>query len=153
MKITQETDYALRMICHLAKVDPVDGEAPAPMGAASLAEAVAVPTRFGIKILHKLAEAGLVRTSRGVSGGYSLACEPRELTMRQVIEAIEGPIRLNRCLDECHPCPNSPDKEACRLHHVFGTLNAGLADRLDRLTVAMLVDDHLGLGDLLAILA
>ena len=149
MKITQEADYALRMTCLLAK------EAAAgvsTVGAASLAEAVAVPTRFGLKILHKLAQVGLVKTSRGATGGYSLNVDPATLTVRQVIEAIDGPIELNRCLSETHACLNNPDKDRCRLHHVFEELTHMLVERLDRLTVAMVVDEGLGLGDLMRVI-
>lgn len=146
MKITQEADYALRMMCLLAKMTAVGN---IPMGAANLAEGVAVPTRFGLKILRKLSEAGLVKTSRGATGGYSLNRDPGSITVRRVIEAIDGPIEINRCLSDAHACLNNPNKDCCRLHHVFEELNHHLIERLDRLTVAMVVDERIGLGDLL----
>ncbi len=146
MKITQEADYALRMVCHLARENAAGNSV---VGAAILADGATVPTRFGLKILHKLASVGLVTTSRGVAGGYSLAYPPEDITLRRIIEAIDGPITLNRCLAETHDCLHNPDKNACRLHHVFETLNAQVTDRLDRLTVAMVTDEHVGLGDLL----
>ena len=149
MKITQEADYALRMMCLLAK-ESADGNPI--VGAAILAEGVAVPTRFGLKILHKLSEVDLVKTSRGAMGGYSLNVDPATLTVRQVIEAIDGPIEINRCLSETHVCLNNPNKDCCRLHHVFEELNRQLTERLDRITVAMVIDDRLGLGDLLGII-
>ncbi len=149
MRITQEADYALRMMCLLAKQSAAGKQT---IGAAALADAVAVPTRFGLKILHKLSEAALVKTSRGIAGGYSLAVSPAELTVRQIIEAIDGCIEINRCLSETHICQNNPDKDACRLHHVFETLNSQLTERLDRVTVAMVVDEHMGLGDLLSVI-
>ncbi len=149
MKLTQETDYALRIICRLAGKTSA-GEAP--VGAATLSESVAVPTRFGLKILHKLSEAGLVMATRGNGGGYTLALSPDTLTLRRVIEAIDGPITLNRCISDSYACANNPDKNACRLHHVFETLNAALIERLDRLTVAMVTDDNTDLAALLAVL-
>ncbi len=149
MKITQEADYALRMMYRLAEESAAGNPV---IGAATLADWVAVPTRFGLKILHKLAEAGLVKTSRGTAGGYSLDAEPTELTMRRIIEAIDGPITLNRCIGDGYDCGNNPDKSACRLHHVFDALNAQVTERLDRLTLAMLIDDHMGLGDLLTVI-
>ncbi len=149
MKITQEADYALRMICLLAERTTAG---QMPVGAAALAEGVAVPPRFGLKILHKLAVAGLVKTSRGVAGGYRLNIDPCDLTIRRVIEAIDGPIEVNRCLSSTHSCQNNPDKGLCRLHHIFETLNAQILERLDRVTVGMVVDQHLGLGDLLGVL-
>ncbi len=147
MKITQEADYALRMMCLLTKETAAGNT---PVGASTLAEGVAVPTRFGLKILHKLSEAELVKTSRGATGGYSLNADPISITVRRVIEAIDGPIEINRCLSDTHQCLNNPNKDCCRLHHVFEELNGQITERLDRLTVAMVVDKALGLGDLLA---
>ena len=149
MKITQEADYALRMMCLLTK----QSAAGIPtVGAATLAEGVAVPTRFGLKILHKLSESELVKTSRGATGGYSLNTDPATLTVRRVIEAIDGPIEINRCLSDTHACLNNPNKDCCRLHHVFEALNGQITERLDRLTVAMVVDNTLGLHDLLSVI-
>ena len=149
MKITQEADYALRMMCLLTK-ETARGNTP--VGAATLAEGVAVPTRFGLKILNKLSGADLVKTSRGATGGYSLNTDPATLTVRRVIEAIDGPIEINRCLSDAHQCLNNPNKDCCRLHHVFEALNQQLTERLDRLTVATVVDEAVGLGDLLDII-
>ena len=146
MKITQEADYALRMMCLLTKQSAAG---VSTVGAAMLAEGVAVPTRFGLKILHKLSGAALVKTSRGAAGGYSLNADPATLSVRQVIEAIDGPIEINRCLSETHLCLNNPNKDCCRLHHVFEELNRQLTERLDKVTVAMVVDEGLGLNDLL----
>ena len=149
MKITQEADYALRMMCLLAK-ETAAGKSP--VGAANLAEGVAVPTRFGLKILRKLSECELVKTSRGATGGYSLNTDPATLTVRRVIEAIDGPIEINRCLSDTHQCLNNPNKDCCRLHHVFEELNRHITERLDRLTVATVVDERVGLEDLLGII-
>ena len=111
---------------------------------------MAVPTRFGLKILHKLSQAELVKTSRGATGGYSLNADPATITVRRVIEAIDGPIEINRCLSDTHACLNNPNKDCCRLHHVFEELNSHITERLDRLTVATEVDEGVGLGDLVA---
>ena len=149
MKITQEADYALRMMCLLTKQSAAG---VSTVGAATLAEGVAVPTRFGLKILNKLSGADLVKTSRGATGGYSLNTDPATLTVRRVIEAIDGPIEINRCLSDAHACLNNPNKDCCRLHHVFEELNRHITERLDRLTVATVVDEGVGLGDLLSII-
>lgn len=149
MKITQEADYALRMMYRLAAEHAAGN---AVVGAANLATGVAVPTRFGFKILRKLSEEGVVETTRGATGGYRLSLPADTLTMRRIIEAIDGPIALNRCVSGAYDCGNNPDKSLCRVHHVFETLNAHLTERLDRITLAMLVDDTIGLGDLLAVI-
>ena len=153
MKITQEADYALRMVCLLARcgAEATDKDMPPAMvGAATLAQEVAVPTRFGLKILHRLAEEGLLAAGRGATGGYYLIIPPEELTVRRIIEAIDGPITISRCLSDSHECLYNPVKDCCRLHHVFGELNGLLTERLDRLTVSAVVDDAVSLDDLLA---
>ena len=158
MKITQEADYALRMVCTLARHDavavPAEGETPTPtapvmIGATALTQEVAVPTRFGLKILHRLAEVGLLAAGRGAMGGYYLAISPDVLTVRRIIEAIDGPITISRCLSDSHRCLHNPVKDHCRLHHVFGELNDLLTERLDRLTVSAVVDESVTLDDLL----
>ena len=153
MKITQEADYALRMVCLLARrgATATDGAAPTVMvGATTLAQEVEVPTRFGLKILHRLAEGELLAAARGATGGYYLIIPPEELTVRRIIEAIDGPITISRCLSDSHECLYNPVKDCCRLHHVFGELNDLLTARLDRLTVSAVVDEAVPLGDLLA---
>ena len=54
---------------------------------------------------------------------------------------------------ETHICLNNPNKDCCRLHHVFEELNRMLTERLDRLTVSMVVDDGIGLGDLIRVIS
>lgn len=159
MKITQEADYALRMVCTLARRDAVvavaeDGAptaAPVMIGATALTQEVAVPTRFGLKILHRLAEDGILAAGRGAMGGYYLAVSPSVLTVRRIIEAIDGPIAISRCLSDSHQCLHNPVKDHCRLHHVFGELNDLLTERLDRLTVSAVVDESVSLNDLLVL--
>jgi Rrf2 family protein len=142
MKITQEADYALRMVCRLAEQDGV-------VGAMALTAAASVPARFGVKILHKLSGAGLVRAVRGATGGYMLSVDAGHLTLRQVIEAIDGPIALRHCLESGKPWPSPCCSNGCRLHCLFGALNEMLIQRLDRVTVAMVVDQSCTLEQLL----
>ncbi len=149
MKITQEADYALRIMCLLATQAATED---IPLGAPAMAEAVAVPQGFAMKILRKLSLSGLVRSSRGMSGGYRMVADPDTLTVRAVIEVIDGPIEISKCLSETHQCQNNPNKSCCRFHHVFGSLNDMLKERLDRLTIAMMIDGEVPLEKLLAII-
>lgn len=146
MKITQEADYALRMVCLLTEQSHISD---APLGAPAMAEAVAIPQGFATKILRKLSQAGVVASSRGIMGGYRLAIDPSTLTIKQVIEVIDGPIEISKCLSQTHQCLNNPNKNCCRFHHVFGSLNDILKERLDRLTIAMMADGNIPLEALL----
>ncbi len=151
MRITQEADYALRMVSLLTKSnavtvnDAVQGTLCAP----AMAEAVAVPVGFANKILRKLSLAGVVKSMRGIAGGYYLLRDPKGLTVKEVIETIDGPIEISKCLSENCECLNNPNKDCCRFHNVFGVLNQMLVERLDRLTIAMMVDANLTICDLL----
>ena len=90
MHITQESDYAVRIVYCLAR------EARR-MDARTISEQMAISLRFSLKILGKLAQSGLVVSYKGNRGGYELSRPAAQITLRQVIEAVEGPYRLSRC--------------------------------------------------------
>lgn len=151
MRITQEADYALRMVSLLTQSgavitgEPVQNTLCAP----AMAETVKVPMGFANKILRKLSLSGVIKSQRGIAGGYYLLRDPRGLTVKEVIEVIDGPIEISKCLSENCDCLNNPNKDCCRFHNVFGALNHMLTERLDRLTIAMMVDASLSVCDLL----
>lgn len=151
MRITQEADYALRMVSLLAKSGAVFsfGAVQGTLFAPAMAETVKVPMGFANKILRKLSLAGVVKAMRGITGGYYLLRDPEGLTLKEVIETIDGPIEISKCLSENCECLNNPNKDCCRFHNVFGVLNQMLVERLDRLTIAMMVDADLSMRDLL----
>ncbi|HHY99247.1 MAG TPA: Rrf2 family transcriptional regulator [Firmicutes bacterium] len=91
--IKRNTDYALRALAYMA--------ARSNRGVFSISEIAAVeqiPEDFLRKIFQKLTGAGLLVSSRGPRGGFSLARDPREITVREIVEAIQGRIAINRCL-------------------------------------------------------
>src|SRR5258708_36560123 len=75
-----------------------------------------VPREFLAKILKVLAGRGLVRSSRGAHGGYQLARPPAQISFLEVIEAVEGPVQLNVCLDHMDRCDVSA---GCTMYHVW----------------------------------
>ena len=151
MRITQEADYALRMVSLLTKSGAVmtNDTVQNTLCAPAMSEAVAVPMGFANKILRKLSLAGLIKSQRGIAGGYYLLSDARKLTVKEVIEVIDGPIEISKCLSENCECLNNPNKDCCRFHNVFGKLNQMLVERLNRLTIAMMVDADLSMSDLL----
>ena len=87
MRISAKTDYALRAAIELASLnssDPVKGE--------SIATAQGIPLRFLENILGDLRNAGIVESRRGVEGGYLLSRPPAEITLADVIRAVDGPL-------------------------------------------------------------
>ena len=128
MRITLESDYALRIITSLATHDGV-------VDAKALAEETSVTQRFTLKILHKLVQGGLVISYKGVNGGYKLAQAPDNITLRQVIELIDGPIMMMRCLESSESCALNKDKTACIYHHIFDTISLDVAKKLSAITI------------------
>ena len=102
MRITLESDYALRIISALAMhEDRVDAK--------TLSDEISVTQRFTLKILHKLVGSNFVKSYKGVRGGYKLNLPPESITLKSVIELIDGPIFISRCLDSDEGCSMNPD--------------------------------------------
>ncbi len=93
MQITRQADYAVRAVLYLAKIGP-------EMRAATsqIAQEQQIPPSFLAKIVSQLSVAGLLQTSRGARGGVSLARSPEQISLLEVVEAIDGPILLNECV-------------------------------------------------------
>jgi len=94
MQITRQADYATRAILHLARIGK-NGH----VATSRVAKEQQIPPAFLVKIISQLSIAGILHTSRGARGGVRLAHKPKNITLLQVIEAIDGPIRLNECAD------------------------------------------------------
>jgi len=93
MQITRQADYAVRAMLHLSRMGNSDRAATS-----AIAKEQNIPPSFLAKIISQLSIVGLLHTSRGARGGVTLAREPKDITLLEVIEAIDGPIRLNECV-------------------------------------------------------
>ena len=93
MQITRQADYAVRAVLHLARAGNSERSATS-----LIAKEQNIPPSFLAKIISQLSIAGLLHTSRGARGGVTLAREPKEITLLEVVEAIDGPIQLNECV-------------------------------------------------------
>jgi Rrf2 family transcriptional regulator, iron-sulfur cluster assembly transcription factor len=102
MKLTSAADYAVRAMIHLACLPESDF-----VLRTDIAEAQRIPTSFMAKILRNLVRAGLLRSSRGVNGGFALSRPPAEIHMLDIVEAIEGPLALTDC---------TPNGKGCSWH-------------------------------------
>jgi Rrf2 family protein len=110
MQITRETDYAIRCVLYLS-------ESPEEVVMVNeIARARRIPKSFLSKILQKLTKAGIVRSYRGVKGGFRLAKKPKRISLLDVIEAIEGPVAMNRCAINNRLCSLS---NSCSAHPVW----------------------------------
>ncbi len=97
IRMSRLTDYGIVLLAHMAKVDGVHT-------AHDLSAASRVPLPTVSKILKELSKAGLVLSHRGRRGGYSLARAPADISVDEIITAIEGPIGLTECTDEPGAC-------------------------------------------------
>ena len=133
MRITLESDYALRIVTAIAESDGL-------IDAKTLSAITSVTQRFALKILHKLVTGGVVNSYKGVKGGYKLAEDADKITLRRVIELIDGPIAIARCLDSDEACSLNCDKTACIYHHIFDTISFDLAKKLEKITIRDVID-------------
>ena len=131
LQISRRADYATRIVLELALLD---GEGL--VSSQALARRAAVPRAFLHKIVGDLVKAGLVRSTKGPHGGLSLARDPRQINMRQVIEAADGPVCLNNCLVRPHECPRD---RVCPGHTFWGSVQASLLEQLEAGTLDLLV--------------
>src|SRR3982074_2921463 len=99
MQITRAGEYGVLGLLNLAR----RGEGERVM-IEEVSRQEKIPRNFLAKIFQSLARAGLVRSTRGTGGGFSLARSPAEITVLEIIEAIEGRISLQRCLQEVPTC-------------------------------------------------
>ena len=135
MRITQESDYALRILTALAERNEV-------VDANSLAEETSVTLRFTLKILNKLTKNGFVSSFKGAKGGYKLKLPTDQITLKSVIELIDGPIVMVRCLESSEVCSLNHDKRLCTYHHIFNTISAEVAGKLERITIADVINKN-----------
>lgn len=93
-----------------------------------IAAAEALPESYLAKIFQDLAKSGIIHSHRGASGGFSLARPPEQITLRQVIEAVEGPVVVQRCLAPWGRCDKA---DCCSLYPVLAKAQEQLMALLD----------------------
>jgi len=122
MQITRQADYAVRAVLHLARVGNKERSATS-----MIAKEQNIPPSFLAKIISQLSIAGLLHTSRGARGGVTLAREPGDITLLEVVEAIDGPIQLNECVGNDGACTFDAD---CPIKPVWCDAQDELVGRL-----------------------
>jgi len=124
--IRRDTDYAIRGLVHLASVN-------ADMtSCGQLAEATGIPKSFAHKILKRLADAGLIFSSTGRTGGFRLSKDPKRIALRDVVEAVQGPVSVSRCVTDPAACGNS---STCPLSKKWRKLQDALSQFLTDTTL------------------
>ena len=134
MKLSRKGIYALRVLPHLAEV-----YGGAPLSVAHLAQAEGVPSKYLEQILAILRKAGLLVSERGKDGGYSLRVPPEEITLGDIIRAVDGPLAPIPCASRTAPhtdpdCPYPID--SCWLRQLMLRVRDNVSAVLDQETLA-----------------
>src|SRR6516164_11055994 len=99
MQLTRAADYAVRVMIHLAGLPP-----GTRVSRSELSTAAECPEQFLCKVLQSLTKAGLIVSHRGNTGGFELEERHRRASLLDVVQASEGPIHLNVCLNQDRGC-------------------------------------------------
>ncbi|MDR2094028.1 MAG: Rrf2 family transcriptional regulator [Treponema sp.] len=122
MFITKEADYAVRIVRELAR------------GGRETVQCICqeehVPHQYGYKILKKLEKSELVQSFRGSNGGYALAKSINEITLYDVLTAIDDKLLINECLQHNYKCPLNSGKRKCGIHREFLRIQALIMEGL-----------------------
>jgi Rrf2 family protein len=139
MRISAKADYAVRAAAELAAASPAGG----PIKGEQLAAAQQIPPRFLENILADLRNAGLLSARRGADGGYALTRAPSEISVAEVLRAVEGPLAA---VQGTRPEGLHYQGAAARLPEVWVALRANLRAVLERVTLADLAAGELPEG-------
>ena len=127
MQLTRAADYAVRVMIHLA------GAAPGTrVSRTELAGIIDCPEQFLSKVLQSLTHAGMITSHRGNTGGFELPPARRSASVLEIVEAVEGPIRLNTCLNTPSECAY---QATCSTYPVWEQAQQALTDVLRQATI------------------
>jgi Rrf2 family protein len=130
MQIPRRVDYGLRAVIYLSGQEP---DKCCSIG--EIAKEQGMPRKFLEKIIQDLVRGGLIKSKRGATGGYQLARAPEAISFCDVIEAIEGPITVNACMDHALGCDQIP---RCTMIGVWSEVQHKITEVLSRTTIAAL---------------
>ena len=134
MLITRATEHSIRAVLHMA------AKYPAPVvSKREICQAEEITAPFLTKILQPLIAKGIVKSKRGVTGGFSLAMPPDKLTLWDVMKAIEEPISFNLCLTQENDCGRT---DFCPVHEIWKDVRNYMIDSFSKKTLADLVKER-----------
>ncbi len=128
--LTRNTDYAIRAVCYIA------GNKKELISAKELVGALKIPRPFLRKILQRLNKSGIVRSYKGLGGGFKLALPVNKIFLTDIIEAFQGPFVLNECSFRKALCPN---KKICPLKKRIDKIEGYVTAQLKSITISELL--------------
>ena len=130
LRFTKRADYGLMAIHYIAIHDDLGA-----VSAKRIAEEFAIPQELLAKILQRLAKQGLIVSHNGPKGGYELARRPSEISVGDVVRALEGPINIVSCLEASSECPQMAH---CNLRRPVQKIQAAITQVLDTMSLSEL---------------
>ena len=132
MKLSKKSEYALRALSRLGTPG-----APVQMSIQELAQQEKIPKKFLEQVLLALKKAGILHSSRGKTGGYSLQRAPREVSLGEIFRAVDGPVPPLPCMNETSPitCPGCPTRENCWLRSTMSEVDQEVTTVLNRVNL------------------
>lgn len=133
LELSRKSDYALRAVIYLARIsDERFGRV------SEIARAKDIPQAFLAQILPLLANHGLVKSQQGAHGGYALARAPETISFLEIIESVEGPLRLNKCVEGQHD--DCTILDSCEMQHVWNQAQTQMVGFLRGVTMADMLE-------------
>ncbi len=136
MKLSAREQYGLRAMVELAR-----WYGHGPVSLSDVAEAQGISFPYLEQIMPLLRDAGLIESTRGAYGGYALSCGPREITVGDIIRALEdGQIIPLKCIPGTEPSESCARQESCMARDVWRKMHNGIVEVLDSTTLADLIE-------------
>lgn len=132
--VRRNTDYAMRLMLNLAR-DYENG----PISTKTAAKREEVPYQLACKLMQILQKANLVKSSMGPKGGFVLSQKPSKISLLEVIEVIQGPITINRCIIDSFACNR---QKSCPVKRKLARLQNRIKKDLADITLDLLLRDH-----------
>jgi len=133
--IRRNTDYALRLMVGLARHQGNDGSVSTRL----LAEEQEVSYQLACKLMQQLHEAKLVTSCMGPKGGFRLNRRPAAISLLDIVEVVQGPLNLNRCLPRAAVCPRA---KVCPMRGRIAELQGRMGEYLGGVTLEELASDR-----------
>ena len=140
MQLTSTTDYAIRIVCYLAAQSQM-------ISTSELSHKLSVPYSYIPKITKKLKQAGIIKACEGIKGGYQIAKQPENISLRDVISCTESTMAISRCLEKEGGCSKNYIA-CCKVHQILLDLQNIYNNRLESVKISDIIrpgnDEYLG---------
>ena len=140
MQLTSTTDYAIRIVCYLAAQRQM-------ISTSELSQELSVPYSYIPKITKKLKQAGIIKACEGIKGGYQIAKQPENISLRDVISCTESTMAISRCLEKEGGCSKNYIA-CCKVHQILLDLQNIYNNRLESVKISDIIrpgkDEYLG---------